>query len=177
MTGLPRLRRRLARATSLGAVLALALACGGGEERETPDNGMEGDAPSATESAAPAPSAEESQEPPRAGEAPAEEAGRGGISEAARKEAQKIFSTRCTTCHGPEGRGDGPASKGLDPQPRDFHEADWQDSVTDEHIEQIIMYGGAAVGKSAAMPANPDLAGKPEVVDALRAHIRELGEG
>ena len=63
---------------------------------------------------------------------------------------------------------------GLMPKPRNFQDAAWQKSVSDEHIEQIVQYGGAAVGKSPAMPANPDLTSKPEVVAALRAHVRAL---
>ena len=89
-------------------------------------------------------------------------------------EAKQIFATRCTPCHGPEGRGDGPASKGLTPPPRDFGDAAWQQATTDDHLEKIIQYGGAAVSKSPAMPANPDLTSKPEVVKALTAHLRTL---
>ena len=92
----------------------------------------------------------------------------------AEAEAREIFSTRCVTCHGPEGRGDGPASAGLTPPPRNFQDPEWQSSVSDEHIERIIQYGGAAVGKSPAMPGNPDLTSKPDVVAALREHIRDL---
>ena len=91
------------------------------------------------------------------------------------QQAEQIFSTRCTPCHGPEGRGNGPASAGLTPPPRNFHNATWQAAVSDEHIEQIIQYGGAAVGKSPAMPPNPDLVDKP-VVKALRAKIRVFGK-
>src|SRR5262247_1859578 len=90
-------------------------------------------------------------------------------------EATGIFQTRCTPCHGPQGRGDGPASGSLTPRPRNFHDKQWQSAVTDEHIERIVQYGGAAVGKSPAMPANPDLGDKPAVVTALRDVIRELG--
>jgi mono/diheme cytochrome c family protein len=89
-------------------------------------------------------------------------------------EAKQIFETRCFTCHGPQGAGDGPASKGLTPPPRNFQDPAWQKSVTDAHIEQIIQYGGAAVGRSPAMPGNPDLTSRPEVVAALRAHVRSL---
>ncbi len=89
-------------------------------------------------------------------------------------EAEQIFSTRCFTCHGAGGAGDGPASAGLTPPPRNFQDPVWQASVSDEHIDQIIQYGGAAVGRSPTMPGNPDLMSKPEVVAALRAHIRGL---
>lgn len=102
--------------------------------------------------------------------------GSGAIPEAARKEAAEIFSTRCMTCHGATGRGDGPASAGLTPKPRNFHDPAWQSSATDIHIETIIQFGGGSVGKSPAMPGNPDLVSKLEVVSALRAHIRNLGK-
>jgi mono/diheme cytochrome c family protein len=97
------------------------------------------------------------------------------ISPAAQAEATKIFQARCSPCHGNEGKGDGPTSKGLNPQPRDLQDHAWQTKVADGDIERIIQLGGAAVGKSPLMPPNPDLAGKPEVIKALRAHIRRLG--
>ncbi len=95
-------------------------------------------------------------------------------SSAATEEAVSIFGSRCATCHGAQGAGDGAASASLNPRPANFQEAAWQQSVTDEHIDRIIVQGGAAVGKSAAMPGNPDLQNKPEVVTALRQHIRSL---
>lgn len=87
-------------------------------------------------------------------------------------EAQQIFSGRCSPCHGAAGAGDGAAAAALNPRPRNFHDGAWQASVTDAHIENIIRVGGAAVGKSAAMPPNPDLVAKPAVVTALRTLIR-----
>lgn len=93
----------------------------------------------------------------------------------AQAQAQEIFNLRCVTCHGAQGAGDGPGSTSLTPPPRNFTDAAWQASVSDEHLEQIIQYGGAAVGLSAAMPSNPDLTGKPEVLAALVTVIRGLG--
>ena len=90
-------------------------------------------------------------------------------------EAQEIFRVRCVTCHGATGKGDGPGSAALNPKPRDYTSAEWQKSVTDEHLAKIIVEGGAAVGLSPLMPPNPDLAGKPQVVDALVAVIRSFG--
>lgn len=95
-------------------------------------------------------------------------------SAADRGEATKIFQTRCTPCHGAQGHGDGPTSKGLTPQPRNLSDAAWQTKVDDAYLEKVIQYGGAAVGKSPAMPPNPDLADKPNVLKALRAHVRSL---
>lgn len=86
---------------------------------------------------------------------------------------KEIFSQRCVPCHGDHGEGDGPASASLDPKPRKFGDAAWQDAVTDEHIEKIIKLGGAAVGKSAAMPSNPDL-NDPAVIAGLREVVRSF---
>jgi mono/diheme cytochrome c family protein len=96
------------------------------------------------------------------------------ISPAAAKEAAEIYTARCALCHGAGGKGDGAAAAALNPKPRDYSDPAWQTSVTDADIEKIIVGGGTAVGKSAMMPANPDLASKPEVVQALRAKIRGL---
>ncbi len=98
------------------------------------------------------------------------------IGPESKKEADDLFAFRCATCHGQTGEGNGPASSGLTPKPRNFHDKTWQASVTDQHIDKIIQYGGAAVGLSPAMPPNPDLVGKPEVVAALREHVRGLSE-
>ncbi|MBI4817927.1 MAG: c-type cytochrome [Deltaproteobacteria bacterium] len=90
-------------------------------------------------------------------------------------EADMIFNTRCATCHGPQGKGDGAAAAALNPKPRSFADAEWQKTVTDEHIGTVIVKGGAAAGKSPLMAPNPDLEAKPEVVKALVARVRKLG--
>jgi hypothetical protein len=96
------------------------------------------------------------------------------IPEVVKQEAETIWKQRCTTCHGEQGKGDGAAALALTPKPRDLTLASWQSSVTDEHIEKIVAEGGQAVGLSILMPANPDLAGKPDVIKALRARVRAL---
>jgi uncharacterized membrane protein len=87
---------------------------------------------------------------------------------------RETFAMRCALCHGPEGRGDGPASASLEPKPRDFGDAAWQAATTDEHIKTTITLGGAAVGRSSAMPGHPDLETKPELLEALVQHLRSL---
>lgn len=91
-------------------------------------------------------------------------------------EAAEIYETRCTVCHGKTGKGDGDGSAALDPKPRDFTLSEWQASVTDDHIQKIVVYGGAGVGKSPTMPANPDLDAKPEVVKELVVYVRNLAK-
>lgn len=89
-------------------------------------------------------------------------------------EATALFKNECAACHGVNGTGDGPGAVALDPKPRNFHLKDWQASVTDVQIAKTIQYGGAAVGKSPAMPAHPQLAEKQDVIQALVAHVRSL---
>jgi mono/diheme cytochrome c family protein len=98
------------------------------------------------------------------------------ITAADRKEAHEMFNTRCAACHGQFGRGDGPGAAGLNPKPRNYADLTWQKTVTDEEIEKAIVYGGAAVGKSPQMVANPDLQAKPGVVAALREKVRSFAK-
>lgn len=134
-----------------GVALALLLGCGGEE------TGGAASAPAAGQ-AAPRPAA-------RAPAAP---------QQSAAAEAAQLFATRCVTCHGERGAGDGPGSASLTPPPRNFQDPAWQAEVSDAHIANIIQFGGAAVGRSPTMPGNPDLTGKPEVVEALVVLIRNL---
>lgn len=138
-------------AITLALGLGLVAACGGGKAKPAADD--------------------------QAGAATASASGQSvQITQAARDEAHQIFSTRCAVCHGQEGRGDGPGGAALSPKPRNYHDTAWQDSVTDKEIETAILYGGAAVGRSPMMVANPDLNSKPAVVAALREMVRQFGK-
>ena len=88
-------------------------------------------------------------------------------------DVDELFKSRCAPCHGEGGHGDGPGAAALNPKPRNYTDVAWQGKVTDEDIKKTILYGGAAVGKSAAMPANPDLEDKPEL-DALVKKVRSF---
>ena len=92
------------------------------------------------------------------------------------KRAREFFAQRCVPCHGSTGHGDGPASATLNPKPRQFANVGWQHSVTDDQIEATIRLGGAAMGKSAVMPANPDLDNDPTLLAGLRVVVREFGQ-
>ena len=96
----------------------------------------------------------------------------GAAAGAAEAEAITIFNTRCAACHGIDGHGDGVAAAALNPKPRSYSDKAWQASVDDSMIAKVIVEGGAAIGKSPMMTANPDLKDKPEVVKALVAKIR-----
>ena len=92
------------------------------------------------------------------------------------EEAQTTFKTVCATCHGEGGLGNGPGAATLTPKPRNYTDKTWQASVTDDQIKRTILMGGAAVGKSPMMPAQPQLKEKPEVVAALVKIIRTFGK-
>jgi mono/diheme cytochrome c family protein len=87
-------------------------------------------------------------------------------------EAKQVWDTRCVTCHGKTGKGDGPGSAALDPKPRSFGDKKWQAETNDDRIKKVIVEGGAAVGLNATMAPNPDLAEKPAVVAELVNTIR-----
>jgi mono/diheme cytochrome c family protein len=89
-------------------------------------------------------------------------------------DARKLFNSKCVVCHGDHGAGDGPGAAVLNPKPRAFADALWQSNVSDDQIKKTIVEGGAAVGKSAAMSANPELASKPEELSALLKIVRSF---
>ena len=89
-------------------------------------------------------------------------------------QADTIFSQRCSVCHGMSGKGDGVGAAALNPKPRNYTDAAWQASVTDEQIGKTIVEGGAAMGKSPLMAPNADLKDKPDVVKALVAKVRSF---
>ncbi len=66
---------------------------------------------------------------------------------------KSVFLTNCMTCHGAKGDGKGPAAAALDPKPANFTDPAVQARVSDKEMDTAIRKGGAAVGKSAAMPA------------------------
>jgi cytochrome c553 len=87
-------------------------------------------------------------------------------------EAEQVFLSQCARCHGYDGTGRGEVAATLNPKPRDYTDAAWQASVTDDDLKKIIVEGGQAVGKSVMMPPNPALKDKPHVVNELVLIIR-----
>jgi len=67
------------------------------------------------------------------------------------QDAKQLYEKSCSNCHGPSGKGDGPASKMLKPPPADLGTV--LKGKADTDIAKIIKEGGKALGKSALMPA------------------------
>ena len=105
-----------------------------------------------------------------------EESGPGAPAGSPLAEAQAYYTARCVECHGAAGAGDGPSADSFNPRPRNETDPAWQASVTDDQIKEIILKGGAGMGKSPLMPAQPQLGDKPEVLDGLVKIIRGFGK-
>ena len=88
-------------------------------------------------------------------------------------EGKRLFETRCFVCHGRDGKGDGPSATGLAERPQDLTDPNWQKSNADDLIGIVIKEGGVAIGKTGAMPPNPDL--NKEQIQSLVAFVRSLG--
>jgi len=54
---------------------------------------------------------------------------------------RKLFAETCATCHGPEGKGDGPGAKGLTPVPRNFTVGGWKNGSRVENIYRTLEEG------------------------------------
>lgn len=95
---------------------------------------------------------------------------------------QAIYARHCATCHGVEGRGDGPGAEGLRPRPATLAEHEY----ARERLAQALWNGvwGAAMPAWRDLPSQ-DLADVATAVQALAtpgpdpglpAHMREIGE-
>ena len=52
-----------------------------------------------------------------------------------------VYEKHCLSCHGPEGRGDGPEAKDLTIKPTNFHSSESR-MKTDEELFSKVVWGG-----------------------------------
>jgi mono/diheme cytochrome c family protein len=76
---------------------------------------------------------------------------------------EKVFQERCATCHGPQGMGDGPGGAALNPKPRNFHDASYMSTLTDEKINETIHNGKPGT----AMPAWKGILSESEIKSVI----------
>jgi mono/diheme cytochrome c family protein len=88
----------------------------------------------------------------------------------------RIYAQRCAVCHGPDGRGNGPAAPSLIPRPRDFTKGQFKykstppvQPPTDEDLVRVITNGLTA----SAMPYWGDLLTAAEI-RAVADHVKSL---
>lgn len=82
--------------------------------------------------------------------------------------AKDTYAKLCESCHGANGKGDGPVGKLINPHPTDF--AVSLKGKSDDWIAKAIKGGGPAVGESDVMPAYGDLSDQQirELVDYIK---------
>ncbi|HEX9423200.1 MAG TPA: cytochrome c [Pyrinomonadaceae bacterium] len=84
-----------------------------------------------------------------------------------------VHVKNCQRCHGPQGKGDGPAGKLLKTKPADWTNKQKMSGLSDDYIFKIIWGGGGIVGKSTLMPAFKGKLTDEQIRD-VRAFIRSL---
>src|SRR5438477_6103804 len=79
---------------------------------------------------------------------------------------ERVYARRCAVCHGPDGRGNGPAAPSMIPRPRDFTLALFKYKSTargeppsDADLTRVVTKGLAA----SAMPSFNDLLSEEEI--------------
>ena len=93
-----------------------------------------------------------------------------GPETASAQSAMSVYAQKCAACHGPNGKGDGPAGQVMVPPPAPFSTT--LKGKSDSWIESVITQGGPAVGLSPRMPAHRSLSGSQ--VKDLTQYIRGL---
>ena len=81
----------------------------------------------------------------------------------------QVYSARCALCHGASGHGDGPASAGLNPKPRNHTDKAYMSTLTDEQLIAVIRNG------KGTMPAWGKVLSEAELV-AVANHVRSLSK-
>lgn len=84
-----------------------------------------------------------------------------------------LYAKYCVACHGPSGKGDGPAAAALNPNPADLTNKAYMAGLKDQYLFDLIQKGGAAVGKSPLIPPFGSKLKDGDIRDVI-AHLRTL---
>jgi mono/diheme cytochrome c family protein len=76
----------------------------------------------------------------------------------------------CVTCHGPQGKGDGPVGAALKPKPRNFADAKWKNGYEVAQIIKTLENGIPGSGMASYKGALTE-----EEMKAVAEHVRKLG--
>jgi len=83
------------------------------------------------------------------------------------------YQEHCASCHGTEGKGDGPDAKDLTPKPRNHTDGNAMNRLRDNYLFTVIKSGGQTVGKSDQMPGWGSILTDQDITDTI-AFIRTL---
>ena len=75
------------------------------------------------------------------------------LAQGSAEKGKGLFAQYCAACHGPTGKGDGPAAAALNPKPTDLTNKAYMAGLKDQYLFDLVQKGGAAVGKSPLIPA------------------------
>lgn len=96
-----------------------------------------------------------------------------GADHEAIEAGEAIFQVNCATCHGPEGKGDGPGAEGLDPKPADLTDGTMMGDLSDGYLFWRVSKGGAIEPFTSAMPAWENVLTEEQRWQAI-SYIRSL---
>ena len=96
-----------------------------------------------------------------------------GASRGDPKVGKDQYENLCAVCHGPTGKGDGQALRGIPVRPKSFADPVALRDVTDQALFEAIQKGGAGTGKSPLMPPFGDQLKEGQIRD-LVAYLRSL---
>jgi mono/diheme cytochrome c family protein len=173
------MRIRITSALLPAAVAALLTmqGCGKKEAAAPAETAAPPEAAAPAPEAAPAPAAPAAEAPAAA--APAAASAAPATAAADTAAGAKIFQTFCTTCHGPAGKGDGPAAAGLNPKPANLaagafkYDPNGNGTKGDvDDIKAIVHDGAGKHGGSPLMAPWPMLS--PADLDAVAAYVKSL---
>ena len=92
---------------------------------------------------------------------------------ASAQDAKAIYQKECAKCHGDAGAGDGAMGQKLKDKPSDWTKGGGGlKDLDDAKITDSIKKGGAAIGRSKAMPAYPKLSDAD--VQSLVAYVKAM---
>ena len=88
---------------------------------------------------------------------------------------KQTYAVLCASCHGNTGKGDGPAAAALPTKPRSLSDADYMNTLTDQHLFKVIKEGGTSVGKSPLMPGWGGQLDDQQIYNVV-AYVRKLSK-
>ena len=86
----------------------------------------------------------------------------------AAEKVASVYKDLCAGCHGPKGKGDGPAAAALNPKPQDFCTSKTHPTDADKY--RMIAEGGPSMGHSPGMVGFKG-ALDPQTIKELVAYI------
>lgn len=96
-----------------------------------------------------------------------------GTEPQAAEAGESVYGRYCAACHGELGAGDGPASPGLNPAPKNL--AANEDSLSDGYLFWRISQGGMSEPFNSAMPAWENVISETEIWQVV-TYLRTMGE-